>query len=56
MRKHIVRLVLIAIVIGLVVLFFMSRPDRAELTVADVRGTAGGKSCERDLHAVLNHL
>jgi len=38
MRKHIVRLILIFLVVGLIAYFFLSRPDRAELSVAAVSG------------------
>src|SRR5688572_8597704 len=38
MRKHIVRLVLIFLVVGLIAFYFLSRPDRAELSVAAVSG------------------
>jgi len=38
MRKHIVRLTIILIVLAAIVLFWLTRPDRARLSVAEVSG------------------
>lgn len=38
MRKHIVRLAIILVVLAAIVLFWLTRPDRARLSVAEVSG------------------
>lgn len=38
MRKHILRIIVLLVVLGAVVLFWLTRPDRARLSVADVSG------------------